>query len=281
MEQPDAIVIRYDGLDAESHRIDLGMLGQSLQGAARLLAVAGNIALTGQYVSKVPAMRIRVLALPPQANCFELPVAIVEMLPALPLLSPIGRALAKKAAIAFVNYILAKNANQPKEADKALDVALAAIEANKEVTLKALDVADAAVKAANDQRPASRQFATPVGHSVGTAIIGPRVEAFVIDAPAKEQIDREDATEIGRAQSYTVSLSELDIKTGSCKVALYGEGDGRIPAEIADPLVRQPRNPYSTALDAQGWIRVVAKPHLRAGRIEKLTISDVATQQSA
>lgn len=272
----DPIVIRYDGLDATGHQIDLALLGQSLQGAGRLIAVSAHLAFTGVYVSRTPAMSVRVLAQPPQANCYELPASIVGVVPVLPLLTDTGRALAKRALEAIVNYIFAHNAGRSQEAEKAMDVAKTAIDANREVTLRLLDVVDAMQRAANDQRPAVRSFAAPVGNSVSTAIIGDRVEAFVIDAGAKEIIEREDDAEIGPAQTFTVALSELDIKTGSCKVALYGENNGRISAEITDPVVRMPRSPYSAALDAQGWIKVTAKPHIKGGKLEKLTISDTS-----
>lgn len=275
----EPIIIRYDGLDAAAHEIDLMLLGQSLQGASRLIGVASHLALTGVYVSRAPAMSVRVLALPPQVRCFEVPVEVAGIIPVLPLLSAAGRAATKKAVEAIVNYIFARNGGRPSEAERAMEVVKAAIEANRDVTLKALDVADSVVKAANDQRPAVRSFAAPVGTSVSTAVIGGPERAFVIDQTAKEVIDYEEEPDIGPAQTFTVAVSELDIKTGSCKVALYGENDGRISAEITDPVVRSPRSPYSAAIHGQGWIKVTAKPHLRGGQIEKLTISD--TQQDA
>ena len=38
------IVVRYDGLDAERHEIELGALGESLQGVSRIIGVAANFA---------------------------------------------------------------------------------------------------------------------------------------------------------------------------------------------------------------------------------------------
>ncbi len=35
-------LIRYDGLDAERHQIELLLLGESLEGVARILGVTGH-----------------------------------------------------------------------------------------------------------------------------------------------------------------------------------------------------------------------------------------------
>jgi hypothetical protein len=56
------VVIRYDGMDADGHVIDLGLLGQSIQGASKLLGSAGSIVLTGQFAKKTKSMSVRVLA---------------------------------------------------------------------------------------------------------------------------------------------------------------------------------------------------------------------------
>lgn len=271
----DPIIIRYDGLDAEDHRIDLALLGRSLRGASRLLGVAGHIVSTGIYVSKVPAMSVRVLAAVPQANCVEIPVYVQSLLPLLPLLSDVGRDYAKKAVVAIVRYIFVRNTGSPEEVEMAMNVALAAVAANEAVSLKSLDVALAVVRAGEDQRPAARDFASPVAQSVVTAMIGDRREAFVVDAAAKGLIEgSKTAVEIGPAQPFIVLVTELDIETGECKVKIQGVEVDRVDGDIADPVVANPRSPYSTALDGQYWITVMAKPHIRDGRIEKLTISD-------
>lgn len=273
----DPITIRYDGIDAESHEIDLALLGKSLQGASRLLAVAGHIAMTGTYVSKVPAMSVRVLAAAPKPDCFEISAHIYTIGPLLlPLLSHAGREAGKKTVEAIVNYVLTNLGSGPGEADKALDVVKEAISANKEVTLKALDVAQHVVKAGEDQRPAARDFVSPVKESVATARIGERDKAFVVDGAAKDRIDGpKEETEIGPSQTYTILISELDIQTGTAKVTFHGDdAEQRYSAEITDPVVKSPRSAYSAALDSQGWIKVTAKPHIRAGDIQKLTISD-------
>ena len=90
-------------------------------------------------------MAVRVLASTPEAQCFQLSAHLATVIPALPLLSDAGRTLAKKSIEDIVNYIIAKASNKPKEADKALDVAMAAINSNHDVTMKALDLVQNAI----------------------------------------------------------------------------------------------------------------------------------------
>lgn len=274
------IRIRYNGIDASYHQIDLNLLGQSLQGASRLIAVAGHIAVSGEYVSRLPAMSIRVLAQPPQAHCFDLQANIQWATSVLPMFVPITGKVVEN----IVSFFLKKFGAPPSDSSKALDVALAsiaaqqaAVDANKVVATQAIDAMKTALlAAANDQRPAARNFASPVGTSVSTAMIGETDEAFVVDEAARKLIDLRPKATISPTRSFTVFISELDTQTGHGKVAIQGvEDDKRFSCTIVDPIVFEASSPYSTALDKQTWLKVNAKAHLDgAGEIERLTISD-------
>lgn len=274
----DTITIRYDGKDADFHSIDLELLGESLQGGARLLAVAAHLSLKGVFVSKSPAMAVRVLAATsPQANCFEIPVQIVGATPLLPLLSPMGRAVGKRVIEAIVNYFLARLGGKPREADKAMEVVMAAVEANRDVSLKAIDLASQVVKAAEAMGPAARQFVAPIGDSVATAVIGPSESAFVIGTEAKERICAVEPEAIEPSRPYEVKVTELDLKTGAAKLVLSNdESNARYGATIKDPVVHNPRNPYSDALHNQTWLKVTAKAHIKHGEINHITVLDTA-----
>jgi hypothetical protein len=125
-------IIRYDGLDADNHVIELGALGRSIQGASRLLGSAGSIVITGEFAKQSQALSVRVLAGQPQAHCWELPAIITTVMPAavpmLPAIKEAATAAATKAVTAIVNYALAKVGGQKKEADMAKEIALKALE---------------------------------------------------------------------------------------------------------------------------------------------------------
>lgn len=276
---PEPIIIRYEGLDAERHQVDLALLGQSLQGASRLIGVSTHITLTGQYVRQSRAFSVRVLAGQPVDGCYQVPIYLVGVAPFLPLLSDAGRQFGKRAVEATVNFILSKLGGKESEAIMAMETAQQAIQANRDVTLKAMDLVQSLTKAGEDQLPAARSYAAPIGPSAKTATIGEPKTAFVVDQTVRERLDEKPGETIGPTQAYTVQVSELDVVSGSCKVALELDGPtSRLDCDIADPVVKNPHSPYSEALDSQGWIKVMAKPHIRYGNVVKLTISDTVSE---
>lgn len=284
----EPINIRYEGLDADSHQIDLHLLGASLQSAGRLLAVAGHLAVHGQYVKRVPSLDVRVRAGIPQHGCYEVPVHLLSTTTLLPLLSAEARELVRKAIVAITSIIFAENAGDQKEAAKQMEHLVEINRQNAEALARSMGTVDRAVDvvrevslAALGERRACQGFAQPIGPSVHAAMIGSRREALVVDEHVRRQFEAKDLEEVDRhAKRYTVQLSGLDVETGACKLLLHGsERQDRIEGKIADPVVSEARNPYSSALDSQEWIEVQAKAHRRSGEIYKLTILDVVSSE--
>src|SRR5690606_32905616 len=97
---------------------------ESLKGAARILAVVGNFAVTGRYVAQAPAMDVRVVAREPRANCFTLD-AVLQFAQQQGLLQGgIGALIS-----AVIGYVIARASNSKDEMkhlaaslDKAIDV---------------------------------------------------------------------------------------------------------------------------------------------------------------
>jgi hypothetical protein len=277
------IIIRYDGLDAEDHLIELGLLGSSIQGAARLLGSAGSIALTGQYAKQSQALFVRVLAGQPQAHCWELPAIITSILPVgmpvaplLPMFKEAAREAATKAVTGIVNYAISKVGRRPKEAEMAENVAIKALAEMGHTSRTAIEAMERVV---SGQRPAIRLFVAPVGESCSVARIGdPAFGAVGVDAVTRQAIDEPDTAEIREAADYEILISEFDLKNGSCKFSLRDQENpaDRYVGEITDPIARQAKNPYSSALDHQRWLWVRAKAEVKDGQLERLFILDLA-----
>jgi hypothetical protein len=160
------IVLRYEGLDADRHSIDLGQLGQSIQGAAKLIGSAGHIAVTGDYAKQQQALTVRVLAGPAEANCYEF-VAIITtispaIIPTLPTIKEAATSAIKRAVTGIVNYTLAKIGGRKSEAEHAKDVAIKALEEMGHTSRTAIESMERVVLG---QRPAARSFVSPVGQS--------------------------------------------------------------------------------------------------------------------
>jgi hypothetical protein len=274
------VIIRYDGLEADRHVIDLGLLGQSIQGASRLLGSAGSIVVTGEFAKNTPSLSVRVLAGQSHANCYEIPALIATVLPAalpaLPIIKEAATTAATKAVTGIVNYAISKVGGRKREAEMARDVAVKALE---EMGHTSRVVVEAMERVVTSQRPAIKMFVTPVGESCSVARIGdPAFGAISVDAATRRVIDAPEPGEIGETLDYEILISEFDFKNRSCKFSLREQNDPghRFNGEITDPVAQNPQNPYSAALNAQSWIRVRAKAKTIKGELEKLFISDLA-----
>lgn len=264
-----AVHIRYDGLDAEDHELNLDALGESMQGISRLLAVIGNAAVTGRYVSQSQAMSVRVVAKEPHANCFSFQAVLQFVQQQGMLQGAIGAFIT-----AAISYIIAKAANRKEEVkhlaaslEKAID---ALAQGNTETRESFTAMIPRLVEAL---RPAAKQAVEPVGRSCEVMRIG---ASMPIDKGIAAAI-REDAPDsIDQERIYTLLVTELDLETGSAKVRLVDEIDTRIKATITDPALKVTGNAYAAALVSALPVRVAAKAALRDGEITKLYISNTA-----
>jgi hypothetical protein len=276
----EPIILRYEGFVTEHNIIELGQLGQSIQGAARLLGSAGNLVETGHYVKKTPALAVRVLAGEPRAGSYELPAVIMSTLPAaaplLPIIQDFAKSSATKAVTGIVNYAIARLSGRKNEAQMAIDLAEKALTEMGHTSRTAIEAIE---RVALSQRPAVKLFISPVGESCATAKIGEIGNgAIAIDKTMRDAIEAPDIIEIGSTSRFEILLSELDLKNKSCKFSLRDDDDPehRTNGEITDPILLAPNNPYSAALDGQKWLAVVGKPQLKEGEIERLYIADLA-----
>jgi hypothetical protein len=71
------------------------------------------------------------------------------------------------------------------------------------------------------------------------------------------------------------NISELDMMTGACKVALGSDPSTRVAAKITDPAISQPNNPYVKAMAQISTIEFTAKAAINPdGEVVTLFISD-------
>lgn len=117
------IPIKYNGLDASRHEIDLIALGQSLQGAGKLIRAAATIVISQPPLGP-SSLRIRVMAGPPQRGSYFFDTFIAPLSPLLPGFTN-G---ANKAIEAVVSYSISRFTKKSDKTDKALELALKAVE---------------------------------------------------------------------------------------------------------------------------------------------------------
>ena len=261
------IQIKYDGLDAARKELDLIELGQSLQGAGRIIRSAALVSIINPKI--IPAsVRLRVLAKPPAPGSYIIDTVIAPLMPILPSLT-VG---ANKAIEALVNLAISKFTRKPNVTEQALKVAELAL---SEMGLTARASIDGIARVC-EQRQAVRQFVAPIGDSCETAQIGetPAV-ALLFDRSDREEIEEPEKTEIGVEDSYEILISELDLENRSCKFLIRGEGkEKRFSGTITDPSIKTIRNNYSISMSEHNWLKVRAKPETSESEVVHLYISD-------
>ncbi|MHA4731177.1 hypothetical protein [Ensifer adhaerens] len=282
VEKVDPIRIVFDGLDADRHQVELGALGVALQGASKLLGAGGQVALTGKFTKKEIANSVRVMALPPQPGSYEfwvyvLSVGTIASAPLLPYIDVAAKSAATKITEAVVNSTIAKWSGRRKEMDAANNIAIKALEEMGHTTRAAMQLVE---RVALANHGPVKQLVNPIGISAGTVQIGHAASgAFQITEADRAEIDRSEPIFVGTEQTLTVQITELDLVTKSCKVAVIGDEQKgkRLSGQITDPQVAVPNNPYSSAFDSQKPITVKCKPQFNDGELERIYISDVAS----
>lgn len=276
---PYPIVLRYEGRDAERHLLDLAQLGQSIQGASKILAAGGHLVRTGSYVKRQEATTVRVLAGQPQGHCYEITAWITTIMPVvvpiLPEISDFARGKAGNAVEAIFNYVIAKLAGKKDHAAMAYELAQKSLAETGQTSRAAIEaMRDVAIA----YKPAARQFVAPIGESCEYALVGrPENGAIPIDRNMRAAIEATDPVEIGPEAMYEVLITEIDLQNKTCKFSLPEDTDPthRHSGAILDPVILNAKNPYSSALNNRIWIRVRGKPELKNGALERVFISNL------
>lgn len=267
------VPITYDGKAAEEHKIDLHALGSSLQGVARILAVASHFVVTGEYAKQFGAQAVKVYAKEPQAKCFEVST-IIEFVKQNQIFSGFAGVL----FTSIVSYIVAK-AGGNREEMKLLSERLE--QAIKELGNRDQNVIDRMMstieKMADALRPAVRSAVEPVGEECDTLTIGHKTDRHrtVIDKATRDAILAGDSTTITDLRDWEVVFTELDKESQTGKVRIIGdETNARVRAEVNDPAFLLSDNKYLQSYAHDAVVTVKAKALLKDGEIDKLYVSD-------
>ncbi|MEA2985767.1 MAG: hypothetical protein QOD94_2021 [Alphaproteobacteria bacterium] len=266
------IALKYVGGDADENLIDLLSLGQSLQGAARILRSSGHFALTHQYERQVSLLQVRVLATPAVPGSYDLMNLVMPIGSVLPFMADPAMKLVPEVAKYVVSRVLGKLRGKP-HMHVLLDKVL---EENAATRRDAFDLARHALdKMAEASRPAVKQMAAPIGVTCETVqLSGPTDEPVIIDQADKDALEDEDDT-IKPEDTFRVYLSEVDMKSASCKLSLDQANplNDRFTANISDVSIKKPDNEYTASMGK--WITVRARAIYRADQLHRLIIESV------
>lgn len=269
--------IRYEGLDAEDHRIDMAALAESLDGFSRLYAVIGHFISTGQYAKQMQALNVKAYAQESEAKCFNIS-AVLDFATSAGLFQGVMGA----ALTAIVAYTIHRSSGNKEEMKHLRDLLEQQLGFSKQVTERMMDTID---RLADGLRPSVKKAVSPVGDTCSRIDLYAEGEKHqTLDQALKDSLASDVDSQITSEKVYAIEISEMDRIKRTCKVHLIGsdteeatEDDGsprRINADITDPAALVEPNVYMEAWYKSTKLNVKAKALLRNGLIVKLYISD-------
>ncbi len=274
-------ILRFDGLDADEHRVDMRLLGRALLGTEA--AVHDGLWLAIEQKGKRGRKRtdISVQVEAPKAHCLEIQGAIVATAGVLPFAYEVANSLGvdyiKQVISAILLHHGGREADAARHMEQALDIIsqqAASTERMHSVTMEAM------VRMVEGARRQASDIVAPVGPSADQLKIGglDMTDTTIIDAAMADAIRSTQRLKVSDMTDVRVQFEALDRKTRKAKVYVNGDADRPIPAEMRDPAFDEFPNAYSEAFSLGAPITVQAKLSTTdGGEIVKLHILDIGT----
>lgn len=275
----EPIVIRFDGLDADKHQMELVGLAESLDGLSRIIAASGHFALTQEVSLRKDKQSVRVVVSPPKEGCF-LVHAFVQFAHHHPLFGGYSIEAAAGLTVMVIGYTFARAAGKKEEMkllSRALESSIRELGSRDQPTIDRL--LTTVEHMADSLKPAVKRAVAPIGTSAHTLSVGAASSAIraTIDEADKAAINSPAGLSVDDERDYVVLITELDMQTGACHAAIDREDpERRFSARITDPAFALPNNAYVLAMAAVETLAVRAKATIRDGQIERLFISNLS-----
>jgi hypothetical protein len=277
----DPIPVAYRGLYADDHLVDAQQFGVSIASAAQIAnSICHQFFFEGAtHNPRIFSIRFFVGA-STENGLIQQIFAIMNQ-GQLPVFAPIllrtGKQFIEFAFDAIISKVLKKQSELSKAIDQIHDLAAKHQEfvsqvhhghmRDKKWLQTLID------RLTTENRTPLRELPAPVGRTVRIMQIGTSQQAPLIDEPSAEVLRSPDAMRVGDAAEYEVKIVGVFKTNGTSRIKLLCD-DKIVPGKIIDPVVDQPNNVYTTALNADRPLRVTAKPTFKDGKLHKLFISD-------
>lgn len=275
-----SIRITYDGGDADRHRIDMRLLGMSLEGADRitsdglLLLIHGRLPKRGERAPVIVKVREPIVGSVDYQGIYEAAVALL----------PLGAPIAADMMSGYLEHwwlaLKAQFTGKPEIAE----VAIENMVAMQRDHLAARDAADVRSHeremslhqlirdAMSMQQSSMEKFAAPMGPSVEAAKVshGERRPIVIdsVDADAIRESGKVDWSKIGRIRLRTEGFR---FHTNGLSIE-RPDGDGYLMARVRDPAFEELENPYTLAAQRRSEIVVLGRIGYKDGRAAAVDI---------
>lgn len=269
----DSVLVRYDGLDATAHEIDLYEFGKSAQGIAKIIATVADFTVTGNFQANKKNLCCKVSVKETKANCFSF-MAIIQQIDQSPTLTAFSGQAGAAIFVGTLAFLWCKLTNKKAEM-KALHESLnKAIEqlGRKDDSERLIATIE---KMALALIPAAKNAVSPIGNTCETIKFGDSKHYYTtIDRDDKAAIHGEEFS-VTPPNEYRVLIDEFDMRKHTCKVALRDDLKTRYNARIADPEAELANNKYALAMAKKSIVTIKAKTKVFEGVIKEFTISDI------
>ena len=268
------ISIRYEGREATAHQMELGQLGESLQGFAKVFAVAASFVSTGEPYVHYDALEVKVYATPVQDHhCYEV-MAVIRPIVASKEFWAAVVVGAATVLVPVLTYILSKRrSDEMKFLNEALQKSIAGNQATTEKLVSTID------KLADALTASIRKALAPIDRSCTRIDLysgSERIQS--LDSESKSAVATARPKIADHTETFRGLFTSFDIVSGAAKVQLESVRDA-VSAKVLDPVFDQPNNPYASALATQRLLTFLAKAERDAnGVVVKLHVFDTGEE---
>lgn len=264
------INVRFDGLDADDHVIDMRLFGEAMIGLERTLSAGLNALATGSVQPRSKLM-LAIKATPPRDGCVQLDAVVELAQGVLPLLKPVlvgaGGMIAKHLISAVIKRFGGSKAQSASEVEKVLDLMKLEKEDRQRERETILGVIDRL-------RPAAIQMMAPVGRSAEKLTVSSANddEPTAFDVPMAQALRSRTDLEVSEMQPMRLKVDGITVHTRTLKVEDPDVPGRYVTAEVRDPAFTDGENVYTQSVTKM--IDVQAKATYREGVLHRIHIMD-------
>lgn len=264
------INIRFDGLDADDHVIDMRLFGEAMIGLERTLS-AGLNALASGSVQPRSKLMLAIKATPPRDGCVQLDAVVELAQGVLPILKPAllagGGLIAKHLISAVIKRFGGSKGQSASEIEKVLDLMKLEKDDRQKERENLLGVIDRL-------RPAAVQMMAPVGRSAEKLTVSSANDDHptAFDVPMAQALRSRTDLEVSEMQAMRLKVDGITVHTRTLKVEDPDVPGRYITAEVRDPAFTDGENVYTQSVTKM--IDVQAKATYREGVLHRIHIMD-------
>jgi hypothetical protein len=272
--------VRFDGLDAKHHHVDMKQLGKPMIGLDRAISDSVFLATEGRIPKPKEPRFLVVLVEAPQAACVEFGGIVETVAGCLPIAIQVLTENGTKFIFEYLSFLLKYGGGKRREAGEHLMEAYRLLiedraDERRSHYLNEAQWREHSFRLVETTSNALKEVVAPVGRSAETlSIASPDGRPpTVIDVPMAEALRSKQPLEVGEMR---LRVDGIIKHSRLLKVVLEEEPGRYVNAEVRDPVFDTLPNIYTDAVSSDVVLEVDAKPTYRDGELVKLHIMNAA-----